>query len=429
MNFDVNELNIQYVTELTSWNVGQLSFGLDQLSLFFVILTALTIPLAIMASMYMKGEQSKLYLCLMFTFEGFIFIVFTSLDLIMFYISFEAVLIPLTLLTGIYGGQRRVYGAMILFLYTLIGSLPILLSILYIYTITGTTHMTVLSMISPDYTHMIWLGIFLALAVKTPMVPFHLWLKTAHAEANVACSILLAGLVLKLATYGYLRVLIQLMPQETAYFSNLVLVLAVISVIYTAFSCLRQTDMKQLVAYSSINHIGIVVLAIFSNTQVGIEGGIYLSLAHGLVSPALFYLLGGLLYDRYHNRTIRYYRGLTIYIPLFSIFFFVFSLANMATPSTANWIGEFISLAGSFQSSPIITILASSSIVLSACYSIYLFNRICFGQWSGNLVPVIDIQRIEFHVLLPLLILTFVLGLYPNFILDYLHLGVSSLIY
>lgn len=429
INFEVGHNEIQFTQIVTNWNLGQLSFGVDQLSLFFILLTTITIPIVILSSFYINSHIAKTYLILILIFEGFLIIVFSSLDLVLFYISFEAALIPLSLLVGIFGGMRRIQAAFLFLLYTLVGSLPMLLSIIKIYSTVGVTHLGLLSIMTPEYSHLVWLGIFLGLAVKTPLVPFHLWLKTAHSEANTATSILLAGLVLKIATYGFIRILIGIMPNESAYFGPLVMTIALISVVYTSFSCLRQTDFKQLIAYSSVSHIGIVVLGIFSNTVTGLEGAIILSLAHGFTSPALFFLLGGVVYDRYHTRTIRYYRGLSIYIPLFASFFFIFSLANSGTPITSNWIGEFISLAGAFQGYPVLTTLASTTIFLSACYSIYLFNRICFGSWSAYLTPVIDINRLEFHVLLPLLFFTFLLGLYPNVVLDYIHLGVSSLIY
>lgn len=429
MNMDLSVNEIQFTQTMNAWNLGQLSFGVDQLSIFFILLTTITMPIVILSSFYMNSHLAKTYLILMLMFEGFIIIVFSSLDLVLFYISFEAVLIPLSLLVGIFGGMRRIQAAFLLFLYTLVGSLPILLSIIKIYSVTGVTHLGLLSIISPEYGYLVWLGIFLGLAVKTPIVPFHLWLKTAHSEANTATSIILAGLVLKIAIYGFLRILLGILPNETAYFGPLVITMALISIVYTSFSCLRQTDFKQLIAYSSVAHIGVVVLGIFSNTVMGIEGGILLSLAHGFTSPALFFLLGGVVYDRYHTRTIRYYRGLSIYIPMFAAFFFIFSLANMATPLTANWLGEFMSLAGSFQTYPFLTSLATSTVFLSACYSIYLFNRICFGQWSVYLTPVIDINRIEFHVLLSLLFFIVVLGIYPNIILDSIHLASSHLVY
>lgn len=430
LNYDNVILFSQYNTSsFSQWNLGQLSFHIDQINIMFIILSTFLIPICILSGFYINKSRNQLYLVLILLFEAFLLIVFTSQDLMMFYISFEAVLIPLFILVGVYGGLNKIKAAFLLFLYTLIGSLPILLSIIKIYLIWGTTNIAVLSIIDADYSSYIWLGLFIGLAVKTPLVPVHIWLKTAHAEANCASSIILAGLVLKMATYGFLRVLIELMPKETAYFSPIIITLCLISVIYTAFSCMRQTDFKQLIAYSSINHMGIVVLGLFSNTTIGIVGGVLLSLAHGLVSPALFYLVGGVIYDRYHNRTIRYYRGLSTYMPVFSIFFFFFTLANMGTPLTANWIGEFLSLAGSFQNYPFITALASSSIVLSACYSIYLFNRLTFGQWSVHLIPVCDVQRLEFHVLLPLFVFTLLFGIQPNFILQNIELGISALIY
>lgn len=429
INFDILIVEMQFTQTLSSWSIGSLSFGLDQISLFFVLLTTVTMPIVILSGFYSNLKQARLYLILMLIFEGFILIVFTSLDLILFYVSFEAVLIPLVLLVGVFGGLRRVQAAFLLFIYTLFGSLPMLLSVLSISNTAGTTHLQLLTIISPTYNTYVWLGIFLALAIKAPIVPFHLWLRIAHSEGNTPTSIILAGLVLKMATYGFLRILIGILPTESSYFSPLVIVLSLISVIYTSFSCLRQTDFKQLVAYSSIGHMSIAILGLFSNTVTGIEGGIMLGLAHGFVSPALFFLLGGVVYDRYHTRIIRYYRGLSIYMPLFAVFFFIFTIANSGTPLTANWIGEFLSLAGSFQSYPFVTLLASLSIFLSSVYSIYLFNRISFGQWSKHLIPVLDVSRQEFHVLWPLFFFTVLLGVYPNFVLDSIHLGVSSLIY
>ncbi|CAH7685366.1 various chains-domain-containing protein [Phakopsora pachyrhizi] len=365
IEFDGSKVGIQIVSKFMGWDIFNIAFGVDGLSVFFVLLTALTIPIAVISGYYIEERNQKLYLSLILIFSGFIILVFISLDLIIFYVSFEAVLVPLTLLVGIYGGRRRINAAYLLFLYTLFGSLPMLLSFLSIYTITKTTNIVVLSIMSKDYPNKIWLGIFIGLA-------------TAHAEANSAVSVVLAGPVLKLEAYAHIRVLIQLIPDQTEYFQGLVLVISMISVIYTAFICMRQTDFKQLVAYSLINHIGIVCLGIYSNTVTGVEGGIMLLISHGVVSPALFILVGAVIYDRYHDRTIRYYTG------------------------------EFISLAGAFQTFPVITILASSSIVISA---------------------LIDITRVEFHVLIPLLILMLALGVYPNIVLDYLHVSCSSLIY
>lgn len=441
INFDSTTTDMQFTQSITNWSVGSLQFGVDSLSVFFILLTTVTMPVVILSGFYINAKQARFYLILILLFEAFILIVFTSLDLVLFYVSFEAVLIPLCLLTGMYGGIRRVLAAYLLFIYTLVGSLPMLLSILKIYNMTGLTHISTLTIIinienmsniqfdhTADFSY-VWLGLFLALAIKAPIAPFHLWLRVVHSEGNTATSIILAGLVLKIATYGFMRILIGIFPSESAYFAPLVITLALVSIIYTSFSCMRQTDFKQLVAYSSVAHMSVAILGLFSNTVLGISGGVILSLSHGFTSPALFFLLGGVVYDRYHTRVIRYYRGLSIYMPMFSAFFFFFSLANSGTPLTSNWVGEFLSLAGAMQNYPYITALASTSIFFSAVYSIYLFNRISFGQFSSYLVPVLDITRQEFHVIFPLTFFTLLLGIWPNLVLDVIQISMSSLIY
>lgn len=317
-----------------------------------------------------------------------------------------------------------------LFLYTLLGSLFMLLAFLTIYYSVGSTDITMISIsnMSIEFQKLLWLPICLSFIVKTPLFPFHIWLPRAHAEAPLSGSILLAGIILKLATYGYIRILLELLPDASSYFSPLLQTICVITVIYSSLTTLRQTDMKVIIAYSSIGHMAIVVLGLFSNSLQGIEGAIFLSLCHGIVSPALFILTGGVLYDRYHTRILKYYRGLNCFMPIFSIFFFIMTLANMATPLTGNFIGEFMSLSGSFQKSPILTTLAASGIVLSAAYSIWLYNRITGGSFSPYLKITSDLNRREFMLLLPLAILTFILGIIPNIILDNLHLPVSCLL-
>jgi NADH-ubiquinone oxidoreductase chain 4 len=306
-----------------------------------------------------------------------------------------------------------------------------LLAIMVIYYNVGSTDFRIVSLsdISLDRQKILWLAFFLSFRVKTPLVPFHIWLPRAHAEAPIRGSILLASVFLKLAVYGYLRILITMMPDATAYFSPLVQTLAVVSLIYSSLATLRQSDFKALVAYSSVGHMGIVVLGLFSNTIIGIEGAILLSVAHGLVSPAMFMLVGAVLYDRYHTRVIRYYRGLTVFMPVFAILFFISTRFNMAVPLSLNWIGEVISLAGIFQKSPVIGVLGATSIVLSASYSIFLFNRIAFGRFSQYLSRPSDVTRREFMILATLLGLTLLLGIMPNIILNDLHRSVSSLLY
>jgi NADH-ubiquinone oxidoreductase chain 4 len=378
------------------------------------------------------GASIKPFLISFLVLETLLIAVFVVLDLMLFYIFFESVLIPLFLIVGIWGGsEARVRASFLLFLYTLAGSLFMLLAIMVIYYNVGSTDFTMISLsdISLDGQKLLWLALFLSMAVKTPLAPFHMWLPRAHAEAPLAGSIILAGLILKLATYGYLRILINFMPDATAYFSPLVQTIAVVTLIYSSLATVRQTDFKALVAYSSIGHMAVVVLGLFSNTIIGIEGAIALSIAHGVISPAMFILVGGVLYDRFHTRVIRYYRGVTVYMPVFSALFFVTTAFNMAVPLSLNWIGEFMSLAGIFQTSPLIGLLGASSIVLSACYSIYLYNRISFGAYSRYLSYTTDITRREFMLMLPLLFVALAFGIIPNVILGDLHVAVTQLLY
>ena len=278
-----------------------------------------------------------------------------------------------------------------------------LLSILALYYNVGSTDFNMIHQyaIDTNVQKLLWVGIFISMATKFPLWPLYSWLYRAHAEAPVAGSILLAGIVLKMATYGSLRLLLQFLPDASYYFSPLVQTLGVMSVIYASLVTLRQTDFKVLVAYSSVGHMGIVVLGLFSNSIQGVEGSIILSIAHGLVSPALFMLVGSVLYDRFHTRTIRYYRGLVNYMPLFSVFFFLFTIANAGVPITGNWIGEVLCMMGAYQMNPIAATLTASGIVLSAAYSIWLFNRITFGTYSNYLNYTTDMNRREFNVILP----------------------------
>jgi len=273
---------------------------------------------------------------------------------------------------------------------------------------------------------------FISFAIKTPLFPFHIWLFRAHAEAPLAGSIILAAIILKLATYGFLRVLIPFFPEACHFFLPLVQTISVITIIYASLSTLRQTDTKQLVAMSSVAHMGVVVLGVFSNNLQGIEGGILLGIAHGLVSPALFICVGGIIYNRFHTRLIIYYKGLVNIMPLFTLLFFLFILFNTAIPLSLNYLGEFLSLAGVFQQSPLIAVLGASGIVLSAAYSIWVYVRISYGSFSNYFTltnNMIDINKREFCILLPLLIVTVLGGILPYFILDYLNVSVLNIIY
>lgn len=416
-----------------------LKLGIDGISLYFVLLTTFITPICILSN-WSTLPNMKFFLSSFLLLESLLLCVFTVCDILLFYIFFESVLIPLFLIVGIWGGSAtRVRAAFLLFLYTLFGSLFMLLSFLGIYYHVGSTDFQVVSLgeISLDAQKVLWLGIFLSMAIKTPLLPFHVWLPRAHAEAPLAGSVVLAGLILKLATYGYMRILLQFLPDATSFYSPLIQTIAVITLIYASLATLRQTDFKALVAYSSIGHMAVVVLGLFSNTIQGIDGAILLSIAHGVVSPALFILVGGVLYDRYHTRIIKYYRGMTAYMPLFSLFFFLFTIFNAAVPLSANWVGEFLSLTGIFQRNPVFSILGATGIVLSAAYSIWLYNRIAFGsfspyligQGSTNTVVPTDLTRRECMLLLPLLFVALLFGMFPNIVLDQIHASTTTLLY
>ncbi len=446
--FDSNSSQYQFTTEFNQVSFCHLHIGIDGLSLYFVLLTTLTIPICILASWDNVTHHLKYFLVAFLVVETLLIALFVVLDLILFYVFFESVLVPLFIIVGIWGAnptvqqpdgswelslssETRIRASFLLFLYTLFGSLFMLLAFLVIIYNVGTSDLQMISLadISFESQKWLWLAIFLSFAIKTPLVPFHMWLPRAHVEAPLAGSIVLAGLILKLAVYGFLRILIPLLPEATSYFSPLVQTIAVITLIYSSLTTLRQTDFKCLVAYSSIAHMSVVVAGVFSNTIQGIEGGIMLSIAHGFVSPALFMIVGGVLYDSYHTRTIRYYRGLALYMPVLSVFFLLFTIANAGTPLTSNWVGEFLSLAGTFQRSPLVGVLMSTGIVFSAGYSFWLFNRMCFGAFSPYLGYAKDVTRREYMVLLTLLIPTFVFGIWPNVILNDLHYSVSALLY
>ena len=430
--FDSSTSESQFTQEFNQVNFCHLHIGVDGISLYFVLLTTFIIPICILSNWENIKEELKYFLMCFLVLETLLIAVFVVLDILLFYVFFESVLIPLFLIVGIWGGSAtRVRAAFLLFLYTLFGSLFMLLAFLVIYYNVGSTDFQVVSLseINLESQKLLWLAVFISMAIKTPLLPFHVWLPRAHAEAPLAGSVILAGLILKLATYGYMRILIQFLPDATSYFSPLVQTIAIITLIYASLATLRQTDFKALVAYSSIGHMAVVVLGLFSNTIQGIDGALLLSIAHGVVSPALFILVGGVLYDRYHTRTIRYYRGMTAYMPLFSIMFFVFTIFNAAVPLSANWAGEFLCLAGAFQRNPVFAVLGSTGIVLSAAYSIWLYNRIAFGSWSKYLNNTTDLTRREFMLLLPLLFVAVVFGIFPNILLDSVHASTSGLLY
>ena len=430
--FDSNTTQYQFVSEFNQLNFCHLHFGVDGLSLYFVLLTTFVTPIALLSNYTNINKNIKLFLISFLLLESLQICAFVSLDLLLFYIFFESVLPILFIIIVIFGhGEDRFRSAFLLFLYTLAGSLPMLLCILSIYTYIGNTDFQLISLceISLDTQKILWLGFFIAFAVKTPLYPFIIWLPKAHSDSPLAGSIILAATILKLATYGYIRVLINFLPDATNYFSPLVQTIAVITIIYASLSTIIQQDTKRLIAYSSVAHMGVVVLGLFSNTIQGIEGAILLALAHGFVSPALFTGVGGIIYDRTGKRIINYIRGLATYMPVFTILFFVFTLCNTGIPLSLNFLGEQLSLIGIWQQNPIIAVLGATGIVLSACYSLFLYNRLSYGSYSPHLPILKDINRREYSLLISLLIPTIIFGIIPNVLLNPLHLSTSTLLY
>lgn len=432
LEFDSNTNQYQFVYEFIDLSYCHLNIGIDGISLFFVLLTTFISPIAILSNYNNINNNLKYFLISFLLLETLQIGVFVVLDLILFYIFFESVLPILFLIIIVYGsGEARIRSALLLFLYTLAGSLFMLLAILQIYSYVGSTDFQIISLseINLDSQKILWLGFFVAFAVKTPLWPLTGWLYRAHADSPLAGSILLAATILKFATYGYLRVLINFLPDATNYFSPLVQTIAIITLIYASLATIIQQDTKALIAYSSIAHMSVVILGLFSNTIQGIEGAILLALAHGFVSPALFICVGGVIYDRTGTRIIHYVRGLVTYMPVFTILFLIFTLSNTGIPLTLNFLGEQLSLIGIWERSPLIAALGATGIVLSAIYSIYLYNRISYGNYSPHLKPIKDISRREFILLITLLIPTVLLGIFPNVILDGLHFSISSLLY
>ena len=430
--FDSSITHYQFTTEYTQFKYLNLNFGVDGISLYFVLLTTFVTAIALLSSYNLNSKYVKLFFISFLVLETLQICAFVSLDLLLFYIFFESVLPILFIVIVIFGhGKDRFRSAFLFFLYTLAGSLPMLLSILTINSYIGSTDFQLISLseISLHSQKLLWLGFFIAFAVKTPLYPFIIWLPKAHSDSPLAGSILLAGTILKLATYGYLRVLINFLPDATNYFSPLIQTIAIISLIYASFSTIIQQDTKRLIAYSSVAHMAVVVLGLFSNNLPGIEGAILLAIGHGFVSPALFICVGGIIYERTGTRNINYIRGLVSYMPVFSILFFIFTLCNTGIPLSLNFLGEQLSLIGIFEQNPIIASLAATSILLSACYSIFLFNRLSYGNLSPYLPPLKDINRREFILLITLLLPTVIFGILPNIILSSLHMSVSSLLY
>nr|YP_009262171.1 NADH dehydrogenase subunit 4 [Chrysoporthe cubensis]AMX22246.1 NADH dehydrogenase subunit 4 [Chrysoporthe cubensis] len=433
ISFDFSSNQFQFVQEHYDMSYFDIYLGIDGLSIYFVLLTTIIMPIALLSNWNSITENIKSYLIIMLLLETLLLAVFLVLDILLFYIFFESILPPLFLLIGLFGSGNKVRASYYIFLYTLGSSLFLLLAILTMSSIMGTTDFDALFKTNFDYTTQlfIFIGVFIAIAVKTPLYGINSWLIKAHTESPLGGSVVLAAIVLKLALYGIFRLMLPILPIATLSFTPFVFTFGVITIIYAALSTLRTTDIKEIIAYSSVGHAAVYMLGVFSNSIQGIEGAILLGLGHGFVSSGLFIIVGGILYDRSGTRNISFYRGMTQLMPLLSIFFLILCLANCGTPLTLNFVGEFMSLYGAFERLPLLGALAASSIVLSAAYSMYLFNRIAFGGSFSLFFEqgISDLTKREFTVLFILVVFTVLFGIYPNFILDGLHYSVSTLIY
>ena len=429
--FDNSIYQFQFV-ENKKWLIGLINYkvGVDGISILFILLTTFIIPLCIISVNHTIKHRNKEFLIAILLMESLMIGVFCSLDLVIFYLFFEGGLIPMFLIIGIWGGQKRVYSAFKFFLYTLLGSVLMLIAIISIYWITGTTDFVEIynQGINLKYQKLLWLAFFSSFAVKTPMWPVHTWLPDAHVEAPTAGSVILAAILLKMAGYGFIRFSLGLFPNASEYFVPLVFFLSLVAIIYTSLVALMQEDMKKLIAYSSVAHMGFVTLGIFTFTQQGIEGSIYQMISHGLISAALFFCVG-VLYDRMHTRLIKQYGGIVSIMPKYAIVFMIFTLGAVGLPGTTGFVGEFLILIGVFKKNFLVAVIASLGIILAAAYMLWLYKRVVFGEIQNeDLKKMIDLNYSEIAILWALAIPTIFFGFYPDPLINTVEVSVNNLI-
>ncbi len=431
-NFDSSTAAFQMVdkaTWLPGFNIAY-HLGVDGISLFFVLLSTFLTPLCILASWESIEKRVKEYMISFLILETMMVGMFAALDLVLFYIFFEGVLIPMFIIIGVWGGPRRVYAAFKFFLYTLAGSVLLLLALLAMYFVAGTTDIPSLmaQQFPRDMQLWLWLAFFASFAVKVPMWPVHTWLPDAHVEAPTAGSVILAGVLLKMGGYGFLRFSIPMFPFGSEFFTPLVYTLSVVAVIYTSLVALVQDDMKKLIAYSSVAHMGFVTIGMFALTVQGVEGAVFQMLSHGIVSGALF-LCVGVVYDRMHTREIARYGGLVTRMPKYAFVFMVFMLASVGLPGTSGFVGEFLVLLGVFQVNTWVAFFAATGLILGATYMLYLYRRVVFGKLTREeLKSILDLSPREVAVFAPLLVLVFWMGVYPTTFLEPMHVSIANLI-
>ena len=429
-HFDNTNPGFQFLEEYAWLGPLKYKMGVDGISMLFVILTTFLMPLCILASWEAIEDRVKEYMIAFLVLETLMLGVFCALDLVLFYLFFEGGLIPMFLIIGVWGGKRRVYASFKFFLYTLLGSVLMLLAMMAMYWHAGTTDIpTLLTTKFPaDMQWWLWLAFFASFAVKMPMWPVHTWLPDAHVEAPTAGSVILAGILLKMGGYGFLRFSLPMFPLASQELAPLVFALSIIAIIYTSLVALVQEDIKKLIAYSSVAHMGFVTMGIFTASQQGIDGAIFQMLSHGLVSAALF-LCVGVVYDRMHTREISAYGGLVERMPMYAFAFMIFTMANVGLPGTSGFVGEFLTLLAAFKANTWVAILATLGVILSAAYALYLYRRVIFGALEKpSLKSMQDLSLREITILAPLVLLTILYGFYPAPILDVTAASVKNLV-
>ena len=429
--FDHSTSNFQFV-ENRQWIKGFINFkfGIDGISILFILLTTLITPICVLSILNSVKSRLKEFLITILVLESLMIGVFCSLDLVIFYLFFEGGLIPMFLIIGIWGGPRRVYSAFKFFLYTLLGSVLLLIAIISIYWITGTTDVVKLLDINipQEYQYLLWLAFFSSFAVKMPMWPVHTWLPDAHVEAPTAGSVILAAILLKMGGYGFIRFSLGFFPIASDYFTPLIYGLSIVAIIYTSLVALMQDDMKKLIAYSSVAHMGFVTLGIFTITQQGLEGSIIQMMSHGIISAALF-LCVGVLYDRVHSRLISTYGGLVNIIPKYALMFMIFTLAALGLPGTSGFVGEFLILLGAFKKSVLVAVLASFGVIFAAAYMLWLYKRVVFGKLQNkDIINIKDLNKNEIFIFSSLALLTVFFGFYPEPLFNTINVSITNLI-
>jgi len=430
--FDKAEPGFQFVESLDwlpEFGVGY-RMGVDGISVLFVLLSTALTPICILASWEAIGTRVREYMIAFLILETMMVGMFAALDFVVFYVFFEGVLIPMFLIIGVWGGPRRVYAAFKFFLYTLFGSVLMLLALIFMWRVAGTTDIAVLlrTAFSPAAQTWLFLAFLASFAVKVPMWPVHTWLPDAHVEAPTGGSVILAGVLLKMGAYGFLRFSVPMLPEAAAEFAPLIFALSVVAIIYTSLVALVQEDMKKLIAYSSVAHMGMVTIGIFSFNKQGTEGALFQMLSHGVVAGALF-LCVGVVYDRIHTREIARYGGLATRMPAYAFVFMLFTMASVGLPGTAGFVGEFLVLIGAFKVSFWLALLAASGMILGAAYMLYLYRRVVFSKLTrDDLKAILDLSPREIAVFVPLVLLTLWMGIYPSSFTGFFDASVNAMI-